>query len=582
MVSANHYAMNTIPYLLYKRYKTSPNQIAYSFPEFHQEYSWTSIWKEVISLSKGFLKLDIKKGDHIVLLMPNRIELILSIFACACVGAIAVPLNRYSTKHELEFFLEDTNPSLVIIGTQCHNQHYPTMFKEILRESNSEMYQFSGKIFVVNEDDQVNNQFQSFSELFTLGSTLDDNAFTYACGNIGADDPFTLLYTSGTTAQPKGILRTTQSFLVLNTSKNKDQQKTTLMMKIADTIAGHFSLMSLLPLYHLGGLSSMFTNLKDCNIKIVMLSYYHPINALKILEQQECKFLVGTPFMIQRMILSTEMNQIHLPSLIGLIFTSSVVHPSTVQQISKYINLSFFIVSYGSSEAGSVSNGICLINKKNTILSIFLRVLSHTNLLGGLVRYEDFLNCSSSFAGKVGKSVDVRIVNPETRDEVPTMETGEILIKGHHVMKYNKVEMNNSRFTEDGWYKSGDLGYMDNNRLLFIEGRLTSTISRGGEKISPIEIENALLTHEHVVEAYVYGVPDESYGEEIAASIILEKESSLTSQELIHYLRSYLSSFKIPKYIAISEDVLLSGSGKVPISRLQSIIMDEEVLVENA
>src|SRR4029453_19009957 len=123
---------DTIPYLLQKRAAECPHDVAYSFPAVSSHHTWLTIWEEVRLVSKGFLQLGIKKGDAIALLMPGRAEMVISMFAAACIGAVIVPLNTYSKKQELEHYLKDSRPAAIILGTEGQHIHYPTMMLEIV------------------------------------------------------------------------------------------------------------------------------------------------------------------------------------------------------------------------------------------------------------------------------------------------------------------------------------------------------------------------------------------------------------------------------------------------------------------
>jgi fatty-acyl-CoA synthase len=279
--------------------------------------------------------------------------------------------------------------------------------------------------------------------------------------------------------------------------------------------------------------------------------------------------------MIQHMLSSSKRNSSVMSSLLGVIFTSAAVNYSILQKVQKGLNLLFFMVSYGSSEAGSVANGTCSMNRnKNLLLALLFKYLRQTNLLSGLIHYKDFEQSPYSLAGKVDKGVEVRILHPETEEPLPMYEHGEIVIRSYRVMRYSMEDRVKSCMTKDGWYKSGDLGLLDEKSHLTITGRLHRLISRGGEKISPVEIENVLLRHKDVEEAIVFGVPDELYGEQICACIVAGKGTNLTEEKLRSDLTPYLSAFKLPKFFVFLSAFPLSPTGKVSIAEMQKMVCD--------
>ncbi|CAM4524372.1 fatty-acyl-CoA synthase [Paenibacillus endophyticus] len=570
--------ISTIPYLLHKRASESAHDVAYSFPGIGQHCTWQMIWEEARLLAKGFLQLGVKKGDAIAILMPGRAEMIAAMFAAACVGAVIVPINTYSKKQELAHYLRDAKPVILITGVEAQQNHFPSIVQEIIQDSREEAD--AGKwlpkhIFVLDERPQEGTGFLLYSDLKTYGSAMEETAFEAACRSTSPQDPLILLYTSGTLGLPKGVLRSTASFLISSDQTNDTGKTNSLLVSLSDKITRYFAVMNLLPLYHLGGFATLFTSLKSCNIRIVMLSHFNPLHALAAVEKEKCRVLIGTPYMVQQMLLSPRREEFNLKSLLGIAFTSAAVNNTMLQKIMKGMSLYFFMVSYGSSEAGSVANGTCFVNRRNNVVLLLLyKLLSHTNLLSGLINYKEFEKGAYSIGGKVDKLVEVRILNPDTGEAMPPHEHGEIAIRSHRVMRYTNEAYDKASMTEDGWYKSGDLGFLDHQRHLTITGRLHRMISRGGEKISPVEIENVLLRHEDIDEALVIGVPDELYGEQVCACVVARQGAGLTSDKLKKDMTPYLSAFKLPRYIVFLPDFPLSPTGKISIAEIKSMVLN--------
>jgi len=130
-------------------------------------------------------------------------------------------------------------------------------------------------------------------------------------------------------------------------------------------------------------------------------------------------------------------------------------------------------------------------------------------------------------------------------------------------------------FTEDGWYKTGDLGFLDGHNVLTITGRLRRLISRGGEKISPVEIESILLQDKDVEEAFVLGIPDDLYGEQVCACIVAKKGSNVTAQTIRNSLAVHLSAFKVPRYVVFLPELPLSPTGKIAVADIQLLALHE-------
>ncbi|WNQ12311.1 class I adenylate-forming enzyme family protein [Paenibacillus aurantius] len=567
-------APRSLPGLLAERAAKSPEDTAYLFPETEQAYTWSSVWKEVQSLACGLLELPVRKGDRVALLMTGRMEMVLSLYAAGCIGAVAVPLNAYSRKKELRAYLEDARPAVLILGREGHGQHYPALLREMIRESMTDGEDLSwlpSRVYVLGEDPAACAPFRPFAELTAAGRGADTREpFLAACRSVHEDDPLVLLYTSGTTGTPKAVLRSAASFLPPARNKGIAGE---WAARVTDRLTRGFPVLNLLPLYHLGGFGTILTNLHTCSIPIVMLRHYHPGRALAQLSACRCRVLIGTPYMIQRMVASPERASYDLRPLLGVVFTSAAVTANVLRKVIEELELSFFLVSYGSSEAGSVSNGACFLpNRSRPLLSILYRLLKAAGLLSGMVKPEAFEGTAGSLAGKIEKGVELRILHPETGRLQPPYEPGEIAVRSHRVMRYAKETGDRPSHTGDGWYRSGDIGYVDGEGNLTISGRLNRLIHRGGEKISPAEIEGVLLGHPEVDEAFVLGLPDELYGEQVCACVVAREGAGLTPDKLRGFAAPQLAAFKLPQTIVFLPELPLSPSGKIAVPEIRAAL----------
>ncbi|MDQ6419981.1 class I adenylate-forming enzyme family protein [Paenibacillus sp. LHD-117] len=574
---------NTVPAMLEKRSRECPRAIAYCFPEWGQRYTWGAIWEDVQSLAIGLQRLGVRKSDKVALLMTGRMEMIVAMYAAACLGAIVVPLNAYSRKEELTGYLAEAAPSVLLLGSEGHKQHYPAMAKEILDEYGARKHNLPvwlpgpERIFVVGDEEAAaSNGFRSYRELAGGAMRTDEEqkAFRSACSQVDSRDPLVLLFTSGTLGAPKGVLRTTASFLARSAGSNQGGWISAGMAKLNTKVTQFFKIMNLLPLYHMGGFAAILTTLGSAAVCTVMLSRFNPVQALEITAKERCRVLVGTPYMLQGMIAAPERKQYDLSSLLGVAFTSAAVNPTVIEKVTGELKLRFFLVTYGSSEAGVVASGTCMIGG-GIVLQLLYRMLKQTNLIGGLIPYKRFLQESCSLAGKVDSGIEIRIEDPVTGRALPLGEQGEILIRGHRVMRYIREDAERTCHQKDGWYRSGDLGWLDEHNQLTIAGRMHRIISRGGEKISPVEIENAILRLRDVEDVMVLGIPDELYGEQICACVVPKPGAKLSADRLRADLAPYLSAFKLPKETIFLPSLPMSGTGKVSVAEMKLLAMSE-------
>lgn len=583
MAWRSEYQPNTVPAMLEQRARECPNAVAYVFPEWGQRQTWRDIWEEVKPLAYGLRRLGVRRGDKVALLMTGRMEMIVAMYAAACLGAVLAPLNAYSRKEELAGYLAESSHTLLLLGSEGHKQHYPAMVAELFGEFEARGQSLPAwlpareRIFVIGNNGDDRTGFRSYGMLFEGGGSLEEEheAFRQACLLVRSSDPLVLLFTSGTLGSPKGVLRTTSSFLTSSTrGAPSGGWLSSVMAKVSVKIMQRFNMLNLLPLYHMGGFATILTTLKSAPVCTILLSRFNPVLALEAAEKERCRVLVGTPYMLQGIIAVPNRSRFDLSSLIGVAFTSAAVNPSIIQKVTGELKLRFFLVSYGSSEAGAVASGTCLMGG-GFVLPMLFRMLKHTKLLGGLIPYERFMHENFSLAGKVDRSIEIRIEDPATGRALPLGEQGEILIRSHRVMRYIRDEAERPCHQQDGWYRSGDLGALDEHNQLTIAGRMHRIISRGGEKISPVEIENAILRIRDVEDVMVLGIPDDLYGEQICACIVPKQGAKLSADRLRAELAPYLSAFKLPKETIFLSALPMSGTGKVSVAEMKRLALDE-------
>lgn len=572
--------LDTVPQLLRNRAGRSPDDIAFSFPGLDQHYNWRTIWEEVRRLSEGMLALGVQPGDRVALLMQGRIELVLLIFASACIGAVAVPLNTYSKKEELRALLADCKPAALLLDKEGQRQSYVTMVAELLAEKGGMRggeaeCPVPAHLFVLADRAELRAPFRAYAELAEEAPKAGPDAFRAATAERNVRDPLVLLYTSGTSGKPKGVLRSTASFLPAARSPKRTSFASSALMRLTDRLTRKLCVMSLLPLYHMGGFGTLFTALKACSIRIVMLSHYSPSSALAFVERFKCRVLIGTPFMIEQMLSSEARDKHDLRCLLGLVFTSSAVDRRVLERITRELHIYFFMVSYGSTEAGAVANGVCVTDRKpHPLLSPLYGLFMQSRLVSGFIGLQQFMACEHSLAGKVDKNVEVAIVDPATGERMPIGEQGEICIRSHRVMRYAGLsDAEDAGPSADGWFRSGDLGSLDANGHLIVAGRIKRIISRGGEKISPVEIEQALLKLPGIESAFVVGVPDDKYGEQVCACIVPRRDAALIAEKIRHDLAGTLSAFKVPAHIVFLPYLPMSPTGKIAVADVRGLAL---------
>jgi fatty-acyl-CoA synthase len=568
MIDSATFPPNTVPAMLQQRTAYTANALAFCFPEHGQAYSWAQLWHETRQLAAGLLQRGVGPGARVAVLMEGRVELVLALLAVVSIGGVVVPLNPFSTRDELRSYCRDAQPVALLLGAATRLGP-----ADLAPDQTSDW--LPRQVFVLAADAPAAAPFRPFAELLTAGPDQAAPDFEAAARATTAADPSFLLYTSGTTGEPKGVLRTTASFLGLAVGKKTGKKKGWLARQ-TDRFTNRFAVLSLLPLYHLGGIGTLFTALKLANVRTVLLARFHPVVALQVAAREHCRFLIGTPYMLQAMMAAQPAQRVRLEAVLGVVFASAAVNGAILERVLRELpRVQFFTVSYGSSEAGAVANGTCLVSKKTSLgMSLFLRLLRGAGVLNGLLPFEVFGQTPYSICGRIDKAVEVATIDLQTGALLPPGAPGEIVIRSHRVMRYARAQAEGSaNFRPDGWYRSGDVGYVDPRGWLVLTDRLKRLISRGGEKISPAEIEDVLLRQPGVADACVVGVPDELYGEQVGAAVVPEPGATLDTAALRAALGTHLARFKVPTHWLLLPELPVSATGKVASTEVRQLVL---------
>jgi fatty-acyl-CoA synthase len=277
---------------------------------------------------------------------------------------------------------------------------------------------------------------------------------------------------------------------------------------------------------------------------MVPVQEFNPRTVLETVQNEKCTGLHGVPTMFIAELNHPEFDQFDLSSLRTGIMAGSNCPIEVMKGVIERMGADQITIAYGQTEASPV------ITQTRTDDPIELRVET---------------------VGRALPNVEVKIVNPGTAEEVPSGTQGELCTRGYHVMKgyYKNEEATSSAIDSDGWLHTGDLAVMDENGYCRITGRLKDMIIRGGENIYPREIEEFLYTHSKVLDVQVVGIPDEVYGEEVMAWVILKEGVTATAEELREYCTGRISRHKVPRYIEFTDEYPMTASGKIQKFRLR-------------
>lgn len=480
-----------------------PEAEALVFPHQNARRSFTQFHAEARALAGALHARGIRSGDHVALLAENRVEWPIVQLACAALGAVFVPLNTHYRRDDLAYALKQSDSKALICSTQFRTNPYLETVTA-LRPS----LPLLEHLFTLEEDYP-----RHIAEARAFPPAAED------CDAVAA-----LLYTSGTTGFPKGALISHRA-----------------MMMVAGSSADRLGLASgdrwtsIIPLFHCAG---CILNLLGClthGAAYVGVPGFDPETMFRVIEGERCTFLSGVPTSYLAMLDHPARKAYDLSSLKAGSCGGADCNTDVLRRCAGEFPMPGLAQVYGQTEGGTLF--VCP---------------AHDDPL----RWET--------AGTALPGYDLRIADPQTLEQLTPGEIGEIQARGPMVMKgyYKNPQATAEAIIDGGWLRTGDLGFLrGDGRLVIAGGRLRDMIIRGGENIYPAEIETVLQQHEAVAEAAVFGVPDDYYGEIVAAAVKLNRP--VPASDLQALCASRIAKFKVPAIIYMVERFPLTPSAKI-------------------
>jgi fatty-acyl-CoA synthase len=484
-------------------------------------------------LAKGLHHVGVRRGDKVALLMNNRVEWLLLDFAVTMLGATLVPISTWSRARELAYVLDHCDATTLITVDRFLGQDYLAMLAEI-GAPGSELWSRLRHVVVVGAPGPTGTV--GFQELWDLGDAVSDATLDTCQRAVTPDDVAYVLYTSGTTSTPKGV-QLRHRGLIENTWNIGERQHLGPDDRLWMGISLFWSFAcanALLAVMTHGG-------------AIVLQDQFDAAGALTLIEQERCTVYYGTPNMGLALWEHPDRTRRDLSSL----RTGAAIGPPPAMQMVIDLGAREICNVYGLTE--------CYGNSNVTDAADPVDVRLHT-------------------AGRPLPGMEIRIVDRDTRRPLSTGEIGEILIRGHLTPGYYKDhERNAAAFDPEGFFLTGDLGCIDEDGRLRFRGRIKEMVKTGGINVAPLEVEEVLLGHGAVEQAYVVGLPDRRWDEVLAAAIVLKDGCEASEEELRAFCRKALASFKVPHHFRIVKraELPLTATGKVQKFRLQEILADE-------
>lgn len=533
----------SIPELLATTTRRLPDQTAAVFADKNIRWSYQEFYELTLQMAAGLLALGVAPGDRVGIWSPNRWEWVALQYASAQIGTILVSINPAYRRAELEYALNKTGVSVLMLAEQFKSSDYIAMIEALAPELAShrggvlhlaKLPHLNHLVHMGTGDRPGMMTTQNLMQLAT--DRLIEKAKEIGAG-LDRHDPINIQFTSGTTGAPKGATLTHANIINngrFTVARMGLQQGEMLCLPV--------------PLYHCFGMVMGSLGCVAIGAGLVFPGEaFEPLATLKAIAAEKCAALYSVPTMFLSMLDHKDFSQFDISSLRTGIMAGAPCPMEVMKRVTREMNLREITIAYGMTETSPVS------------------FQSHP---------DDPLEMRVSTVGRIHPHVSVKIVD-EAGQTLPVGVQGELWTKGYSVMHgyWAEAEKTQSSITKDGWMRTGDLATLDENGFARITGRLKDMVIRGGENIYPREIEEFLYRHPAIQQVQVFGVPDKKYGEELCAYIILNKGMAASEEDIRGFCTDEIAHYKIPRYIRIVTAMPMTVTGKP-----QKFMMRDEMI----
>ncbi len=477
-----------------------PDSTALRFED--REYTFHALNRRTNRVANTLVSMGVKRGDKCILMMESTPEFILTYYALAKIGAVAIPINFLYKIHELTHIFKDSG-ARVFIGMAPYLEQPAKIL--------AQMSQVEIRIALDAEDPSA----------FLPLEKLDDRK-GFPMATVADDDTFAIIYTSGTTGAPKGAMLTHKN-LTYNAITVAEMRHT----EPGDVIIG------VLPLYHIFGQTSVLNSAMYLGLTLHLMRQFDPVQVLDLIENEASTIFFGVPTMLNRLIGEAEIRRIKRSSLRWCGSGGASLPAAVLGKFESIFNARIY-EGYGLSECspGCISIPYGTVAKPGSI-------------------------------GLPNPQVQARIVDKNDRD-VARGEVGELIIKSPGVMKgYLNRPKETAETLRGGWMHTGDLARQDEHGYYYIVDRKKDMIIRGGYNVYPREIEEILYQHPKIIEAAVYGVAHSDLGEEIASDVVLREGAKVDEDDIRQFVKAQVAPYKYPRIIRFVNELPKSHTGKI-------------------
>ena len=534
----------TIPAFLKEVVHRHGDRTAAVFQATGDRWTYAQLSRRVDRMAAGLLDLNLYKGDRVGIWAPNRPEWLITQFATARIGLILVNINPAYRISELEYVLNKVGVKALITSTQFKTSAYIEMIRELVPELEEcqpgriRSKRLPALRTVIQLGPDPAPGIFSFDEVMDRGGGGHRWRLDTISDGLSPRDSINIQFTSGTTGAPKGATLTHHN--IVNNA---------IFCARAMRLQPGESLCIPVPLYHCFGM--VLGNLSAAAYGVTMVFPGESFDAretLVALEKERCTAVHGVPTMFAAMLDHPEFDRFNLSAMRTGIMAGAPCPVTLMRRVIDDMNCREITIAYGMTETSPISFQ---------------------------TEVDDHIDHRVSTVGRIQPHAEVKVVDENGRT-VPVGEQGELLTQGYLVMKGYWNDENITRNSiKDGWMHTGDLATIDAEGYCRIVGRIKDMLIRGGENIYPAEIEEFLLTHPDIAQVQVFGLPDEKYGEQVCAWVVLRQDSRLSEETLREFCRGKIAHYKVPYYVRFVNEMPMTATGKPQKFKMREAMIGE-------
>ena len=513
--------------------ETYPDQYAFKYRTLDYTRTYELFRRDVDECAAALISLGVKAGDHVAIWATNIPQWFLTFWATTKIGAVLVTVNTAYKIHEIEYLLKQSDTHTLVMIEYCKDINYKEIIEELCPElkdlePGSPLYSknlpFLRNVVTVGFDmDGCLN----WEQMLSRSALVPREEVRRRASLVKPDDVCNMQYTSGTTGFPKGVMLTHRN--IVNNGKTIGDR---MDLSTADRM------MIQVPMFHCFGMVLSMTSMMTHGGTLCPIPYFSPKSSLACVNDERITCFNGVPTMFIAMFNHPDFAKTDFSYMRTGIMAGANCPADLMRRASVEMNMKEIISVYGQTEA---SPG-CTMGEVNEDLDHRVETVG------------------SAFPG-----IECKIIDPETGLELPDGQSGEFVARGFNIMKgyYKMPEATAQAIDSEGWLHSGDICMRTPDGYYKVTGRLKDMIIRGGENLYPREIEEFYLTNPKIRDVQVVGVPDEQYGEECCAWIILHKGETADEKEMKEYGYASIAKHKVPRYFLFVNEFPMNAAGKI-------------------